>query len=236
MARLPRLALAGHAHLVLLRGHNGQSVFTDEVDRSDFLLALQGACARERVALHAYALLEDRVWLLCTPGHEHGLSRAMQALGRRFAVAFNRRHRRSGSLWDGRYRSTLVEPGAALLEVMVFIDQAGIDRSEGLGGDTTSTVSSTRQHLGYEGPIGLIDAPEYWALGNTPFERASAYRRLVEEPLGEAQRSRIDAAALKGWPLGSPAYLSHLRSLIRRPLGPRPRGRPRKQSLPTRAE
>src|SRR5688500_19351839 len=118
MARLARLSLAHVAHLVLLRGHNGETVFRDDEDRHTFLHALHGAFDREQVVLHAYALLTDRCWLLCTPEQDQGMSRAMQSLGRRFAAVFNRRHQRSGSLWDGRYRATVVEPGHTLLNAM----------------------------------------------------------------------------------------------------------------------
>jgi len=76
VARLARLAVADHAHLVLLRGHSGQPVFRDDVDRAAFLSALQHACHVERVALHAYSLLDDHVWLLCTPASAQAVGRA----------------------------------------------------------------------------------------------------------------------------------------------------------------
>jgi putative transposase len=228
MARLPRLSLAEHAHLVLLRGHNGQSVFSDDVDRQGFLSALVSACASERVALHGYALLPDRVWLLCTPAANEALSRAMQSLGRRFAAAFNRRHRRSGSLWDGRYRATVVEGGETLLEAMVFVDQAG-ESPPSANGESGPLWSSARQHRGQESGSGppLNDAEAYWALGNTPFDRAAAYGRILDEPLAPHQLQRISDAAQKGWALGSAAFLLQLRSLTERPLIPRARGRPK---------
>jgi putative transposase len=195
MARLPRLSLARVAHLVLLRGHNGETVFRDDQDRHTFLEALRAAFEREQVALHAYALLTDRSWLLCTPEHDQGLSRAMQSLGRRFAAAFNRRHQRSGSLWDGRYRATVVESGRTL--------------------------------LGFDGPMQLRDIAEYWALGNTPFDRATAYRALLNESARPAQVERIVAAVQKGWALGSSEFVEALRLRTTRPLQPRRRGRPR---------
>jgi len=228
MARLPRLSLAGHAHLVLLRGHNGESIFRDDADRQSFLEALAVACARERVALHGFALLVDRVWLLCTPTADRSLGRAVQSLGRRFASAFNRRHGRTGGLWDGRYRCTVVEPGATLLEAMVFVDQLGADPSPEGGDSGPGPWSSARQHLGREGPIPLTDLGEYWALGNTPFDRAIAYRQLLSERRTEAECQQVAAAAEKGWALGSKDFIAGLQHQTQRPLMPRPRGRPRK--------
>jgi putative transposase len=228
MARLPRLSLARVAHLVLLRGHNGAVVFHDDADRTSFLAALQVAFERARVALHAYALLPDRVWLLCTPLEGEDLSRAMQSIGRRFAAQFNRRHQRSGSLWDGRYRSTVVEPGRVLLDAMVFIDQLAAGATSAEDAQRTSTEwSSARQHLGFDGPVPLNDLAEYWALGNTPFDRAAAYRALLGEANQPGDAERMVTATQRGWALGSRQFVESLQERTPRPLTPRKRGRPR---------
>jgi len=227
VARLARLAVAGQAHLVLLRAHSGNHVFSDDGDRVAFLTALQSACNAERVALHAYALLSDCVWLLCTPESTQSVGRAMQALGRRFSAAFNRRHRRSGSVWDGRYRATVVEGGAQLLEAMVFVDQAPA-REGSTPAALLSTWSSARQHIGFDAELPLTDAPAYWALGNTPFERSAAYRALLEESQSSERVERLTAAVHRGWAVGSPAFLDQLRQLSARRVAPRPRGSPRK--------
>ena len=228
MARLPRLSLAGVAHLVLLRGHNGDVVFRDEQDRETFLSALQVAFEREPVALHAYALPASQVWLLCTPEDDDRLGRAMQALGRRFAAAFNRRYQRSGSVWDGRYRCTVVEPGRMLLETMVFVDSAADASWLAHAPDgAMPTWTSARQHLGFEGAVQLNDSAEYWSLGNTPFERAAAFRAVLDDTASGPRFEQIAAAAHKGWALGSAAFLEALRLRTNRPLQPRARGRPR---------
>ncbi|HET9205135.1 MAG TPA: transposase [Burkholderiaceae bacterium] len=229
MARLPRLTVPGYAHLILLRGHNGESVFRDDADRRAFLEALDSALNRDQVALHGYALQQDRVWLLCTPRQEGQLSHAMQSLGRRFSAAFNRKHDRSGSLWDGRYRSTVVEPGATLLDTLIFVDQAPSDRVFAESPDAPSwTWSSARQHLGFEGPVPLSDIAEYWALGNTPFDRAAVYRARLNESIPSDARQRTVTAVLKARPLGSDRFVEDLQKGIARRLTPRPRGRPRK--------
>jgi len=228
MARLARLAVAGHPHLVLLRGHSGHPVFRDDVDRAAFLSALQHACEVEGVALHAYSLLDDHVWLLCTPASGQAVGRALQALGRRFSAGFNRRHRRSGAVWDGRYRATVVEGGAQLLEAMIFVDQAPV-REAAMPDALSALWSSARQHVGLSVESPLTDAPAYWALGNTPFDRCTAYRALMEEPLGHERATRLAAAAQRGWAVGSPPFLDALHQFSARRVEPRPRGRPRKQ-------
>lgn len=228
MARLTRLAVAGHAHLLLLRGHGGQPVFRDDVDRAAFLSALEAAASAEQVAIHAYALLPERVWLLGTPASTPGLGRAVQVLGRRFSAGFNRRHRRSGSVWDGRYRSTVIEPGPAVLEAMVCVDQAPV-RAGISSAALAARWSSARQHAGLSSEFSLTDAPAYWSLGNTPFDRCSAYRGLVEEPLGVERVASLEAAVSRGRVVASPEFLEVLQARTSRPLIARPRGRPRRQ-------
>ena len=230
MARLTRLAVAGQAHLVLLRGHGGQPVFGDDLDRAAFVSALEAACDQEKVALHAFALLPSQVWLLATPAQAQGVGRAIQVLGRRFSAGVNRRYRRSGSVWDGRYRSAIVEPGAELLKAMVFVEQAPV--RSGMSLDAVSAEwSSARQHSGLKSEYSLTDCEAYWLLGNTPFDRCAAYRTLLDEPQPRAYAEKLAGAVMRGWPIGSQAFVEGLRQYTSRPLVPRPRGRPRKPSV-----
>jgi len=229
MARLPRLAVAGQVHLVQLRGHGGRQVFMDDVDRRAFLSALRTACEHERVAVHAYALLPGAVWLLLSPASADGIGRAIQALGRGFSASFNRRHGRSGSLWDGRHRSSVIEAGEPVLWAMVFVDQASV--REGLAIDVSADEwSSAGQHAGFVSRFALTDAASYWLLGNTPFERSAAYAVLVNERLADAWVEQLSAAVRRGWPIGSPMFLDALKRVTPRPVEPRPRGRPRKNA------
>ncbi len=225
MARLPRLAFAGHAHLVLLRGHGDHAVFVDDQDRRALLSALGSVCQREKVALHAYALLSERVWLLGTPATPDGLSRAMQALGRHYTAAFNKRHARRGGLWDGRYRSAVIEPGVMTLQAMVFVDQmSASDHSD------APVWSSAGQHLGLEVDQSLTDTAAYWALGNTPFDRAAAYRNLLDAGLRSGLVQTLTSSVERGWPVGSTAFLQALQLQSARAVTPRARGRPRKSA------
>jgi len=226
MARLPRLAVAGEAHVVLQRGHGGSAVFLDDDDRRRYLSAMHEAMVKAQVAVHAYALSNDSLYLLATPQTGDSLGRAMQATGRRYSQAFNRQHERTGTLWDGRFRSTVVESGANFLEAMIFIDQlpvrVGLVESARL-----YRWSSARHHLGIANDPLLTAGADYWSLGNTPFDRAVAYGRLLDELLAIDKAASIAAAAEKGWALGSSAFVMHIQRLIDRPVAPRPRGRPR---------
>jgi putative transposase len=218
--------VAGEAHVVLQRGHDGSAVFLDDADRSRYLLSLRQAMARFALAVHAYVMSDDCVYLLATPQNPGALGRAMQATGRRYSQGFNRKHSRTGTLWDGRFRSTVVEGGASLLEAMVFIDQLPV-RAGVVESARHHRWSSACHHLGIANDPLLTDCADYWNLGNTPFDRAVAYGRLLDEPQSVEQTARIAAAVEKGWALGSSAFLMRLQKLIDRPVAPRPRGRPR---------
>ena len=241
MARLPRLVLPGRAHYVIQRGHSGGPVFADDVDRRAFLDALREASAAHGVAVHAYALPAAEVQLLATPPSAAALSATMQALGRRYVGAYNRRHGHRGTLWDGRFRCAVVEGGAPVLGVLRLIDglaeaEAPVDRPGSPMAKPVAeprpTWSSAGHRLGAGRLPWLLDPPELWLLGNTPFEREAAWRALLQQGVPAAQAATCRSAALGGWAIGSPAFLQTLAADTSRPLAPRPRGRPRRQATP----
>lgn len=227
MARLPRLAVADLPHLVEQCGHNGQPLFLDADDRAAYRAALAEAATACGVAIHAYCLDAGRVLLLGTPRQADGLSRMMQRLGRRYTAGFNRRHGRSGTLWAGRFRATVIDAQRHLVEALCHVES-----DAALAGDAAAPLperrSSAAHHLGLAIDSLVSDHACFWALGNTPFERHAAYRLLVLQPLAPAQRERFDAAVRKGWALGSPAFLAALANTTPRRLQPLSPGRPRR--------
>ena len=227
MARLPRLSVPGLPQLVVQRGHNHQAVFLDEADRLDYLAALREAAAPRDIAVHGYALLHDAAWLLITPATETALSTTMQALGRRYVAAFNRRHGRSGTLWDGRFRAVLVEPALALDPVLRFVETAPV-RAGLVQRAQDWPWSSAAHHVGTRRDSLVTTPASYWALGNTPFDREESWRGLLEDGLPVSSCLRVEEAAGKGWPLGSGAFLAELALKSARPVVARRRGRPRK--------
>jgi putative transposase len=216
MARLPRLALPEQAHWIIQRGTSGRAVFADDEDRHAFLAALREAAALERVQIHAYALADAEVHLLARPGTAQGLSRMMQALGRRYVSAHHRRHGGSGTLWDGRFRCAVVEPGETLLDVLRIID--GMAPAPG--------HSALAHRSGGAGDPLVHDPPEFWTTGNTPFERQIRWRAAVGEGVPTARAAALVAAARGGWVVGSPAFAAEVAAASGRPAAPRPRGRP----------
>ena len=222
MARLPRLVVPGQAHHLVQRGHNAQPVFIDDEDRRQYLAALRDALRAHTVVLHAYALLDDAVQLLLRPPSEAALSRMVQAVGRRYVAGFNRRHGRSGTIWEGRFRAGVVQQGEPTLQSLRMIDA--------LASPTGRRWSSAPHRLGLARDALVSDPPEYWQLGNTPFEREAAYGALLDRGLSAEERQRIEHAASQGWALGAPAFLAEVAATLGRPARPRARGRPRRDS------
>jgi putative transposase len=231
MARLARLSLAGVAHLIVQRGIDGREIFRDAQDYERMLGDLRELSLQHHLELHAYVLMPNHLHLLATPATVEGVSRAMQSLGRRYVRWFNQRWARSGTLWEGRFRCTVLDAERHLIDCTRYIEtnpqRAGI-----VAAAAEYPWSSLAHHLGLRVDPLVTEHAAMWALGNTPFERQAAYRRLCETPLGEAEMARIRNAARGGWALGDAAFLNSLTELTKRRLAPRPAGRPRRRAQP----
>ena len=227
MARLPRLVVPNHLHHVVARGNNDQPVFLDDTDYQQFLNLLRDTAQQHGVAIHAYALLPARVHLMATPSTEAALGKMMQAIGRQYVPWFNARHQRSGSLWEGRFRATVLDaddyfvPCAHLIEYQPLHDAVSMDMEH-------YRWSSHAHHTGARRQAWLTDHPAYWKLGNTPFEREAVYKQLCSTPPAPKMADAIGEATRKAWALGSEAFRASLAKLTDRRLEPARRGRPRK--------
>ncbi|HEX5805892.1 MAG TPA: transposase [Macromonas sp.] len=225
MARLPRLTLAGVVHHVVLRGNNRQTVFLDRADRESFLALLSQQATLARVQLHAYVLLDDRVHLLLTPQSDDALPQMMQAVGRAYVRRFNQRHGRSGTLWEGRYRSTLIEAEQYLLPCMVYMDTSPV-RAGLVQAPEAYAWSSHAHYVGLRHETWLTPHPLLWSLGNTPFAREAAYAERVRHGLDAAQLQVLEQTATTGWALGGEVFLAALTERTERRLVRGKPGRP----------
>ncbi|MGJ7508480.1 transposase [Variovorax sp. GT1P44] len=225
MARLPRLTLADQPHHVIQRGNNRQPVFVDREDREFFLSLLGENAARFAIAFHAYVLMDNHFHLLATPSTADGLPQWMQAVGRRYVRYFNDRHGRTGTLWEGRYRSTLIQTERYLLACMVYIDLNPV--RAGVAAEARDYAWSSHGHYaGLRHDKFLTPHPLYWALGNTPFAREAAYAELVRNGISGADYATLTDATLRGWAVGDRDFLHSLQKTTdRRVLKARP-GRP----------
>ena len=225
MARLPRLTLPGYAHHVIQRGNNRQPIFTSPQDFQT-MLDLRAENARKfQVAIHAYVLMDNHFHLLATPQTAEGLPQMMQAVGRSYVRYFNDTHRRTGTLWEGRYKSTVIQTERYLLACMVYIDLNPV-RSGMVAQARDYPWSSHAHYLGLRTDKLLTPHPLVWALGNTPFAREAAYAELVAAGIQTGQQQALTDSALRGWALGEPAFVKNLQTLTTRRVTPKPRGRP----------
>jgi putative transposase len=226
MARLARLTVAGLPHHVIHRGHNLQPVFLDTQDRQFFLDALTEACTQHKVALHAFVLLDNHVHLLMTPPTVASLPTTMQALGRSYARHFNQRHGRVGTLWEGRYRSTVLQAEKYLLDCMVFMDlnpmRGGLAERPG-----EYPWSSHGHYIGLRSDAMITPPDLYWALGNTPFAREVAYKGLVERGVTTELQKALTDSALRGWALGDDEFVAKTQKQTQRRVAKGRPGRPR---------
>lgn len=226
MARLPRLSVPGFAHHLLQRGNNRQPIFADEAD-FEAMRALLAAHARaERVALHAYVLMPNHFHLIATPQTEDGLPRFMQAIGRGYVRAFNDRHGRSGTLWEGRFRCAVLQAERHLLPAMAYCDLNPV--RAGLVAAAADWQWSSHAHFAGARTDRLVTPHAlYWALGNTPFAREQAYEKRLEAGIGAAERQALTESLLGGWALGDAAFLADLQSRSGRRVSKGAPGRPR---------
>lgn len=227
MARLGRLTLGGALHYVVQSGNNRQPVFADAEDYAAFLDALREAASRSGVAVHAYVLLDGRFELLLTPKDERGVPALMQALGRRYVRHFNDRHGRSGTLWEGRYRSALVEPEEFLLACMAHLDLAPV-RSGAVARAKDYPWSSHAHYVGLRTDPAVTPQPLVWRLGNTPFAREEAYGNLAAAGLDPGTQRQIEEALRGGWALGGARFIAEVEAATQRRSSPAKAGRPRK--------
>lgn len=231
MARLPRLTLPGLPHYVVLRGNNLQPIFVDGQDYAHMKAVLAEMAGRFGVQLHAFALLPNQLHLLLTPEQADSLPQFMQSVGRTYVRSFNNRHGRSGTLWEGRYRATVLEPQSWMLPAMVVLECQPVE--EGVASRAVDYGwSSARHHVGAQTERMLRLHPSYWTLGNTPFAREAAYAELLDRGPSAEVREVVLQAALKGWVLGSDSFVQELQQHTTRRLQRQKAGRPVRTSPP----
>ncbi|MNJ99602.1 Transposase IS200 like protein [compost metagenome] len=235
MARLPRLVVPNQPHHIIQRGNDRQLVFRDTADYLEFLARLREAAKQFKVAVHAYVLMPDHLHLLATPVDQDGLSRMMQWLGRYYVPYYNRKYERSGTLWQGRYKATVVDAERYLMTCCRYIETNPV-RGGLVAAAGDYPWSSYQHHIGLKSDPIITDHPLYWALGNTPFEREAAYKASIEQGLSAVEIAAVSDATLKGWALGSEQYKLSLEKQTQRRIRQVKRGRPPRQAPEPRTE
>jgi len=215
MARLPRICLPDIPQHVIQRGNNRQACFGSDEDYAAYAHWLEEYARKFRVAIHAWVFMTNHVHLLLTPETDDGVSRLMQTLGRKYVRYFNYTYKRSGTLWEGRFKSCVVEAENYLLLCQRYIElnpvRAGMVEAPG-----DYTWSSYRAN-------GLGQPARFWAphsvyqqLGKTVAERTAAYRELFRGQLASTLLHKIRQASNQGMALGSDRFKQEVERLAGR--------------------
>lgn len=225
MARLPRLTLPGYPHHVIQRGNNRQAIFVAPGDYQMMLDLLEENARKFGVAIHAYVLMDNHFHLLATPQTATSLPQMMQAVGRSYVRFFNDTQKRTGTLWEGRYKSTLIQTDRYLLACMAYIDLNPV--RAGMVEQARDYLWSSHAHyIGLAHDKLVTPHPLVWALGNTPFAREAAYAELVQAGITTGQQQALTDSALRGWALGEPDFVKNLQKMTERRVSKSMAGRP----------
>ena len=208
MARRKRACPAGIAQHLIQRGNNRQPCFGGTEDFAAYAHWLREASERFDVAVHAWVFMTNHVHLLATPQCPHGISRMMQHLGRLYVRYFNRKRGRSGTLWEGRFKSCLVQDSEYLLHCYRYIElnpvRAGMVADPGEYRWSSYRVNALGVASGLCTPH-----PEYLALGKGS-DRLAAYRGLFRADLDEEPIADIRRVTERGLALGDEPFVREM--------------------------
>jgi putative transposase len=197
MARLLRPRIIGLTQHVIQRGNNKSDIFRAADDYELFLAALIEACQLHAVTVNAYVLMTNHVHLMMTPQVADGVSRAMQAVGRRYVYYFNHVYARTGGLFEGRYRSTVIDNERYWFTCARYVELNPV-RAGLVASPQDYRWSSYRAHALGVGDRVLSPHALYYALGNSPRERQEAWRALCGEALPGDQLDDIRRVLHRG--------------------------------------
>ncbi|MGB5466169.1 MAG: transposase [Sedimenticolaceae bacterium] len=223
MARSTRACPAGVPQHIIQRGNNRQPCFACEEDLAAYANWLEEAAAKFQVAIHAWAFMTNHVHLLATPSEPDGLSRMMQSLGRRYVRYFNYMYRRSGTLWEGRFKSCVIDAEAYLLLCQRYIElnpvRAGM--VEHPGKYRWSSYAANAQAK----PRRLWTPHDLWLrLGRTHCERAERYREMFRGQIDPELLNQVRTAVNKGLALGNDQFRREIERLTGVRVSPKKRG------------
>ena len=223
MARWPRLSVAGVPMHITQRGNNRQPTFLCSDDFARYRQLLLSASASAGCAVNAYALMTNHVHLLVTPQSATSVSRLMQRLGGAYVRYFNRRYLRTGTLWEGRFKSALIDSPAYYLACSRYIDLNPL--RAGLVTQPAEYEWSSFAHLAFGATDFIMTRhAEYLALGSTDDERRRAYRSLCNDVRGQHACHAIRTATRGGSALGGAAFRQRMEETLRRRVTRLPHG------------
>lgn len=227
MARLPRLYMEGCPQHIIQRGNNRQACFFADEDCAFYLDKLHKASEKYKVAIHAFVLMTNHVHLLATPSEEASMSLMMQSVGRSYVGYVNHTYQRTGTLWEGRYRSTLVDSERYLMTVSRYIELNPVRAA--MVEHAADYPWSSYQYNAVGKDVKLITPHDlYMRLGQTPSQRQAGYRALFDGYMPLHTLDEIRDATNKAWVLGDVQFQQQVEEMTGRSASRRQRGGDRK--------
>ena len=227
MARLVRVSPVGVPQHIVQRGNNRQVCFGGEEDMKAYLNWLKEFSKKYNVAVHAWVLMTNHVHLLCTPQEEGSISRMMQSMGRMYVRYYNYTYQRSGTLWEGRFKSSLVQSERYLLELYRYIELNPVRADMVAEPGEYSWSSYACNALGIKTELQTPHS-EYLSLGTTKEERLENYRALFKAHVNTELLKEIRQSVNKGLALGNERFAAQIEALTDKRVTPRKAGRPQK--------
>lgn len=227
MARLLRVSPVGVPQHIVQRGNNRQLCFTGEADMKAYLNWLKEFSKKYNVDVHAWVLMTNHVHLLCTPQEEDAISRMMQSIGRMYVRYYNNTYQRSGTLWEGRFKSNLVQSERYLLELYRYIELNPVRADMVADPGEYSWSSYACNALGIKTEL-QTPHPEYLSLGKAKEERLENYRALFKAHVNAELLKEIRESVNKGLALGGERFAAQIEVLTDRRVTPGKAGRPKK--------
>ena len=230
MPRPPRLILPGVSLHVIQRGNDRMATFHCAGDRERYREALRQASQRFGCAIHAYVLMTNHVHLLITPDDDVGPSRMMQSIGRKYVRYINGRYERTGTLWEGRFKSSLVHSERYFLTCSRYIEFNPV-RAQMVADPDQYRCSSHRHNALGETDALITPHEAYDALGRSMAERQAAYRALFRAPMESETLATIRQAVNEGGVLGDDEFIDRIESMTRRRVSHLPHGGDRRSAV-----
>lgn len=225
MPRRARMYVAGLPYHIVQRGNNRASCFLDNEDRQVYLEYLAANVRRYEAELHAYVLMTNHIHLLITPNVETAISSVMKGVGSRFAQFFNKKHSRTGTLWEGRHKSSPVQQDTYLLNCYRYIEMNPIRALIVKRPENYRWSSYSSNALG-QTDEAITPHPVYLAMGGTESARRSAYRKLCCDAIPDETVSLIRTSTHYCLPAGDRMFAQEIEQRLGRKLGYARLGRP----------
>jgi putative transposase len=230
MPRRSRCQIAGVPMHVIQRGNDRNPCFHSESDRNLYLAVLRELCDLYECSVHAYVLMTNHVHVLVTPEHSDSISLVMKHLGQRYVQYVNRRYARTGTLWEGRFRSSMVDSTGYFMLCQRYIELNPVRAGMVTRPHQYPWSSHGANAFGHRSDL-VVPRAEYLSLGDTDAERQREYRKLFESDLVDAELKAIRDAVNGGFALGGQSFVDSVEAQLgRRAIRARP-GRPVKRQF-----